>query len=108
MTARAGVLRTGAQLREAGAALAAWAAVVRPESVHAVEDPREHEDANLLLAAQLLVHAARERRTSLGAHYRGDGTSAAPGAGAEAAEAGAIEDIDTCYTMSRKASLVHD
>ena len=62
MTAQAGVLRTGGQLREAGAALAAWAAVVRPESVPDVEDPREHEDANLLLAAQLLVRAARERR----------------------------------------------
>ena len=70
MTANAGVLRTGGQLREAGAALAAWAAVVRPDNVPEAEDPREHEDANLLLAAQLLVHAARERRMSLGAHYR--------------------------------------
>ena len=101
MTAKAGVLRTGAQLREAGAALAAWSAVVRPESVPTVEDPREHEDANLLLAAQLLVHAARERRTSLGAHYRGDGMPAA-------AAAEAVEELDTRYTMSRKASLVHD
>lgn len=101
MTAQAGVLRTGAQLREAGAALAAWAAVVRPESLPTVDDPREHEDANLLLSAQLLVHAARERRTSLGAHYRADGTPAAPVAAAAA-------DTDTRYTMSRKASLVHD
>lgn len=108
MTAKAGVLRTGAQLREAGAALGAWAAVVRPESVPDVEDPREHEDANLLLAAQLLVHAARERRTSLGAHYRGDGIPEAHAAGAEAAEAEAVTDIDMRYTMSRKASLVHD
>jgi L-aspartate oxidase len=108
MTAKAGVLRTGAQLREAGAALAAWAAVVRPESVPAVEDPREHEDANLLLAAQLLVHAARERRTSLGAHYRGDSMPALPAAGTGAVEADPVEDIDTHYTMSRKASLVHD
>jgi L-aspartate oxidase len=103
MTARAGVLRTGAQLREAGAALGAWAAVVRPESVPTVEDPREHEDANLLLAAQLLVHAARERRTSLGAHYRDDGVPPVPAADTET-----VEDIDTRYTMSRKASLVHD
>ena len=118
MTAKAGVLRTGAQLREAGAALAAWAAVVRPASVPDVEDPREHEDANLLLAAQLLVHAARERRTSLGAHYRGDGMPEPHAAGAVAPEAGAIEtvsleaeavtDTDMRYTMSRKASLVHD
>ncbi len=39
MTAQAGVLRTGAQLREAGAVLAAWAAVVRPESVPDVGGP---------------------------------------------------------------------
>jgi L-aspartate oxidase len=98
MTANAGVLRTGGQLREAGAALAAWAAVVRPDNVPDAEDPREHEDANLLLAAQLLVHAARERRTSLGAHHRDDGRP----------EAAAAEDIDKRYRMTRKASLVHD
>lgn len=97
MTVNAGVLRTGGQLREAGAALAAWAAVVRPDNVPDAEDPREHEDANLLLAAQLLVHAARERRTSLGAHYRDDGRPEA-----------AAEDIDKRYRMTRKASLVHD
>jgi L-aspartate oxidase len=98
MTANAGVLRTGGQLREAGAALAAWAAVVRPDNVPDAEDPRGHEDANLLLAAQLLVHAARERRTSLGAHHRDDGRP----------EAAAAEDIDKRYRMTRKASLVHD
>lgn len=98
MTARAGVLRTGAQLREAGAALSAWAAVVRPENVPEVEDPREHEDANLLVAAQLLVHAARERRASIGAHYRDDSRPAPA----------AVEDLDMRYTMTRKASLVHD
>ncbi|WP_457974429.1 L-aspartate oxidase [Arthrobacter sp. D1-17] len=108
MTAKAGVLRTGAQLREAGAAVAAWAAVVRPESVPAVEDPREHEDANLLLAAQLLVHAARERRTSLGAHYRGDSMPAVPATGTGAVAAGPAKDTEMSYTMSRKASLVHD
>ncbi|MBT2553834.1 L-aspartate oxidase [Arthrobacter sp. ISL-5] len=98
MTANAGVLRTGGQLREAGAALAAWAAVVRPDDVPEAEDPREHEDANLLLAAQLLVHAAQERRMSLGAHYRDDGGP----------EAAAADDIDKRYRMTRKASLVHD
>jgi L-aspartate oxidase len=98
MTAKAGVLRSGELLREAGAALSAWAAVVRPENVPEVEDPREHEDANLLVAAQLLVRAARERRASLGAHYRDD-SSPAPAT---------VEDLDMRYTMSRKASLVHD
>jgi L-aspartate oxidase len=98
MTANAGVLRTGGQLREAGAALAAWAAAVRPEKVTEAEDPREHEDANLLLAAQLLVHAARERRTSLGAHYRDDSRP----------EEAPAEHIDNRYRMTRKASLVHD
>ncbi|CAH0137882.1 L-aspartate oxidase [Arthrobacter sp. Bi83] len=98
MTANAGVLRTGGQLREAGAALAAWAAVVRPEKVTEAEDPREHEDANLLLAAQLLVLAARERRTSLGAHYRDDSMP----------DEAPAEDIDNRYRMTPKASLVHD
>ena len=99
MTAQAGVLRTGGQLREAGAALAAWAAVVRPESVTDAEDPREHEDANLLLAAQLLVHAARERRASLGAHYRDDGSP-------ETGHGG--RPMTNEFRMTRKASLVHD
>jgi L-aspartate oxidase len=72
MTAHAGVLRSGEQLREAGATLAAWAAVVRPDSVTDAEDPREHEDRNLLLAARLLVDAARNRAASVGAHYRAD------------------------------------
>ena len=98
MTAKAGVLRSGELLREAAAALSAWAAVVRPENVPEVEDPREHEDANLLVAAQLLVRAARERRASLGAHYRDDGSPEPVMA-------------DTTYKpfrMTRKASLVHD
>jgi L-aspartate oxidase len=72
MTAHAGVLRSTEQLREAEATLAAWAAVVRPESVTDAEDPREHEDRNLLLAARLLVGAARNRTVSVGAHYRAD------------------------------------
>ncbi len=74
MTADAGVLRSGEQLREAEAVLAAWAAVVRPEIVTDAADPREHEDRNLLLAAQLLVAAARQRTGSVGAHYRADAT----------------------------------
>lgn len=98
MTAKAGVLRTGGLLREAGAALADWAAVVRPDRVPGADDPRGHEDANLLLAAQLLVHAARERTDSLGAHYRDDSRP----------EAFMAHDLDEEFRMSPKASLVHD
>ena len=72
MTADAGVLRSGEQLREAESVLASWAAVVRPEDVTDAADPGEHEDRNLLLAAQLLVAAARKRTGSVGAHYRAD------------------------------------
>lgn len=98
MTAKAGVLRNGVLLAEAGAALEAWAGVVRPELVPVEGDPRGYEDANLLLAAQLLVRAARERTESLGAHYRSDSP----------AEAAAIdEEFEETYTRP-KASLVHD
>ncbi|MFC9352327.1 L-aspartate oxidase [Arthrobacter sp. NPDC057013] len=103
MTAKAGVLRSGELLREAGAALAAWAAVVRPDRVPGADDPRAHEDANLLLAAQLLVHAAGERRASLGAHYRDDGLLE-PVASLD----GQAHDLDEEFRMSPKASLVHD
>lgn len=98
MTANAGVLRDGGLLREAGATLGSWAVVEPPENTPDSSDPREHEDANLLLAAQLLVHAARERRESLGAHYRSDSVPADA----------AVDDFDQRYTMSRKASLVND
>ncbi|MGN7249391.1 L-aspartate oxidase [Arthrobacter sp. SAFR-014] len=98
MTAKAGVLRSGELLREAGAALGVWAAVVRPEAVPQSADPATHEDANLLLAAQLLVHAARERQVSLGAHYRDDSRPADLPVG----------DLDEEFRMSPKASLVHD
>jgi len=98
MTAKAGVLRSGGLLGEAGAALGEWAAVVRPEAVPQSADPRTHEDANLLLAAQLLVHAARERQVSLGAHYRDDSRPADLPVG----------DLDEEFRMSPKASLVHD
>jgi L-aspartate oxidase len=98
MTAKAGVLRNGVLLAEAEAALDAWAEDVRPLAGADSSDPRDHEDANLLLAAQLLVRAARERRQSLGAHYRSD-TSAGPAA---------VDDFDKPHSMSPKASLVHD
>ena len=98
MTAKAGVLRNGVLLEEAGGLLEAWAGVVRPEVVPRDGDPRAHEDANLLLAARLLVAAARERTESLGAHYRSDSP-------AEAADL--HEELEETYTRP-KASLVHD
>ncbi|GAA3312414.1 L-aspartate oxidase [Arthrobacter ramosus] len=96
MTAKAGVLRTGGLLREAAEALGAWADVVLPENVPDSADPRVHEDANLLLAAQLLVQAAGARRGSLGAHYRSDAVETQR------------EEIVQRYTIRRKASLVND
>lgn len=101
MTANAGVIRSDELLREASATLAVWADVVRPESVPSSTVQSDHEDANLLLAAQLLVQAARKRRTSLGAHYRSDGRQRT--SGVEDADNGYT---DTRYTMSRKASLL--
>jgi L-aspartate oxidase len=103
MTAKAGVLRNGVLLREAAETLEAWAAVVRPEGVPGSEDPRAHEDANLLLAAQLLVRAAQERRESLGAHYRSD----SPLTGT-AVEDDGIEELEESYRMRPKVSLVRD
>jgi L-aspartate oxidase len=74
MTSAAGVLRTGPDLDAAAAQLAVWAGSMdSPE----VPDPREYEDRNLLLAAQLLVEAARNRTVSVGAHYRADTDDAA-------------------------------
>ncbi|WP_082699187.1 L-aspartate oxidase [Arthrobacter sp. EPSL27] len=72
MTRAAGVLRTEAELDAAATQLAAWAAAVRPGSVSDAAVTGEHEDRNLLLAAQLLVAAARRRPGSVGAHYRAD------------------------------------
>ncbi|ACL40261.1 L-aspartate oxidase [Pseudarthrobacter chlorophenolicus A6] len=74
MTAKAGVLRSGALLCEAAETLDRWAAVVRPDAVPGSADPAVHEDCNLILAAQLLVSSALARRDSLGAHYRSDET----------------------------------
>lgn len=100
MTAKAGVLRTRGLLREAAEALNAWADVVLPENAPDSADSLVHEDANLLLAAQLLVQAAGARRGSLGAHYRSDT--------AELQRETAVEEPDPRYTIRRKASLVND
>ncbi|MEE2521514.1 FAD-dependent oxidoreductase [Pseudarthrobacter sp. J75] len=99
MTAKAGVIRDGALLREAAGALGVWADVVSPQNVPDSLDPRVHEDANLLVAARLLVHAARKRRTSLGAHYRSDSREE------PASVLPAVDDLDQRYTTSRKVSL---
>ncbi|WP_442545497.1 L-aspartate oxidase [Arthrobacter sp. KN11-1C] len=96
MTAKAGVLRTGGLLREAAEALEAWADVVLPENLPDSVDSVVHEDANLLLAAQLLVRAAEARPGSVGAHYRSDAVDTRR------------EEIVQRYTIRRKASLVHD
>ncbi|MGN6440361.1 MAG: L-aspartate oxidase [Arthrobacter sp.] len=71
MTSHAGVLRSGELLAEAGRTLESWAAVVLPD-LESAADAVACEDRNLLLAAQLLVAAALDRRDSLGAHYRSD------------------------------------
>jgi L-aspartate oxidase len=99
MTAKAGVLRSGELLAEAGNTLGRWAAVVRPDTVAAGSDARLHEDRNLLLAAQLLVAAAHRRTESLGAHYRSDSPAGAAGNAAE---------LEETSRTRPKASLVHD
>ncbi|WP_284979643.1 L-aspartate oxidase [Arthrobacter sp. fls2-241-R2A-200] len=96
MTAKAGVLRNGLLLAEAEAALAAWEADIVPLVVSRSLDVQAHEDSNLLLAAQLLVRAARKRRASLGAHYRSDSV----------AEPAAVEPSEKHHITTRKASLV--
>ncbi|WP_091416063.1 FAD-binding protein [Arthrobacter sp. OV608] len=99
MTAKAGVLRSGELLAQAGDTLGRWAAVVRPDTLSAGTDTRLHEDRNLLLAAQLLVVAARQRTESLGAHYRSDDPKDAAGIAAE---------IEESSRTRPKASLLHE
>ncbi|MCU1547793.1 MAG: nadB [Arthrobacter sp.] len=72
LTRTAGVVRTGAGLEAAAARLAEWAAAARAADAGAILDQATHEDRNLLLAAQLLVAAARTRTGSVGAHHRAD------------------------------------
>ena len=92
MTGAAGVMRTGAGLDAAAVRLAEWAAAVTAAS--GIPDRGEgldqsgHEDRNLLLAARLLVAAARRRTGSVGAHYRTDfGPAELDPAGADPAAA---------------------
>lgn len=97
MTAKAGVLRNGVLLREAAQTLDRWAAVVRPETVSVRGDVRDQEDRNLLLAARLLVAAARDRTASLGAHYRSDSPEGT---------AGLADELEETSRLRLKASLV--
>jgi L-aspartate oxidase len=99
MTAKAGVLRSGELLAQAGDTLGRWAAVVRPDTLSTGTDTRLHEDRNLLLAAQLLVAAARQRTESLGAHYRSDDPTDAAGLAAE---------LEESSRTRPKASLLHE
>ena len=83
MTAAAGVTRTGTELDAAAVQLAEWAAgLAAGEGTGggAGTDQGAHEDRNLLLAAELLVAAARQRTHSVGAHYRADTTGDADAA----------------------------
>ncbi len=99
MTAAAGVTRTGADLDAAATQLAQWAADLEAVDLKAADveaghleagvraglgvwhsvwrSQSVHEDRNLLLAAELLVAAARKRTHSVGAHYRADSTAGA-------------------------------
>jgi L-aspartate oxidase len=82
MTVAAGVMRTGAELDAAAGQLDRWAAGCTGEGRGTLNQPLDqapgqagHEDRNLLLAARLLVAAARKRSVSTGAHYRADTAS---------------------------------
>ncbi|WP_194411206.1 L-aspartate oxidase [Microbacterium cremeum] len=77
----AGLVRDEQGLGHAASVIAAWRSQAR-----APRTERELEDENLLLVAERLVAAARERRESVGAHYRSD-TALAGSLVAEAAVA---------------------
>lgn len=81
MTGAAGVIRSGADLDDAAARLAEWAAALTAASGDPDRgeglDRAALEDRNLLLAARLLVAAARKRTGSVGAHCRDDSDPAA-------------------------------
>ncbi|MCZ2404674.1 L-aspartate oxidase [Paenarthrobacter sp. Z7-10] len=93
MSAQAGVVRDGATLAVAAKQLATWGTVP--------DDQDSWEVENLRLAAQLLVHAARGRQDSIGAHFRSDfpdaprpsvpaGVSSPAGAAADSQTAAAV------------------
>lgn len=67
MWEHAGVVRDAEGLTRAAGVLAGWRAAGIPAETEA-----DFEDQNLLLVAECLVVAARERTDSVGAHYRSD------------------------------------
>jgi L-aspartate oxidase len=68
----AGLERTATGLERAASVLAAWRDAAQPATGWSAI-----EDANLLLVAEAVVHAARSRTESVGAHYRADDAVAA-------------------------------
>jgi L-aspartate oxidase len=64
---KVGIVRDGAGLAEASAALGAWDA-----AMGAPNDRASHELANMVLAGRLMARAALLREESRGAHYRSD------------------------------------
>jgi L-aspartate oxidase len=81
----AGLTRRADGLRRAASTLAAWRAAVPTPISEA-----EHEDANLLLVAEVLVHAALARTHSVGAHHRADEAVGLAQSGHAAAPAGKV------------------
>lgn len=71
MSAHIGVVRDGTGLRHAQAVLANWRSQSLSEGI-AGTPAEAAESGNLLLVAQLLVHAALAREESVGAHFRSD------------------------------------
>lgn len=79
MGAHAGVVRDEAGLRHAAAVLAGWRPRLGPSPDGPVianwkttANREDFEAMNLLTVAQLLVHAALSRESSVGAHFRSD------------------------------------
>ncbi|POH59826.1 L-aspartate oxidase [Arthrobacter glacialis] len=71
MSGHVGVVRDGAGLRHAQAVLANWRSQSLGEGI-AGTSAEAAESRNLLLVAELLVHAALAREESVGAHCRSD------------------------------------
>lgn len=92
----AGLMRDKDGLSRAAAAIATWRAATR----HPVAE-WEYEDENLLLVAERLVAAARDRGESVGAHYRRD----APGLAVDdrVVAAPAVEPVARTHALMRPA-----
>src|SRR5208283_615370 len=68
MWERVGIIRCGVSLGEAAEKLSEWTVILDMDC----RDRRELECKNLLTVAQMITHAALERKGSVGAHYRSD------------------------------------